>query len=223
MTSRPGGSDGKRGRRPAPRSSRARPGITPEMTSTTKPVTVDISHGRRPSSSTLTPVESAPTVDVSGKIAREGTLQEQLDLAVQIENVAGRIYAVLAERFADEPEARALFTRLEQEEQQHALRIEMLGTTLARRPELQRQLVLDVEKLQRALKEGEDVARLLAEPRPRIPLDRARRLAAQLEEKFSGVHAEQITSCSEPSLRELFSIFVAQDRGHAALLRGTKL
>jgi rubrerythrin len=148
------------------------------------------------------------------------SLREQLDLAIRIENVAAGIYQVLAERFADEPEARALFLRLEQEERQHALRIEMLGMALARRPELEGRRVLDVEQMLKALRDGEDVATALAAPGSRLPLDRARRLAAQLEERFAAVHAEQLASVGEPSLRDLFAIFVAQDRGHAALLRG---
>ena len=93
---------------------------------------------------------------------------------------------------------------------------------LTRRPELQWTPVLDVRRMQEALRDAEDVAELVADRSRRLPLPLARQLAAQLEEKFSSVHAEQLTAISEPSLRELFTIFVAQDREHAALLGGSK-
>ena len=164
----------------------------------------------------------APVV-AGAEESRPWTLSEQLDLAIRIEKVAARIYAILAERFADSPEAQAMFSGLEQEEHQHALRIEMLGMTLARRPELQGAVALDVEKMQQALRDGEDVALLVSDPGRKMPLTLARQLAAGLEDKFAAVHAEQLTIVSEPSLHELFSIFVAQDREHAALVAGRKL
>jgi len=150
------------------------------------------------------------------------SLQEQLDLAIRVEKVAAQIYAVLAQRFGDSPEEHAMFSRLEQEELQHALRIEMLGTVLARRPELQFEPVLDVRRMTQALRDGEDVALLVADPTRSMTVSQARRMAAALELKFSSVHAEQLTTVSEPSLHELFSVFVAQDKEHAALLSRSK-
>jgi rubrerythrin len=186
------------------------------MASRTKPDTRDITAA---ATVAQVPVTRPP---LGARATGSWSLGEQLDLAIQVEKTAARIYAALAERFAESSEASAMFARLEQEEHQHALRIEMLGTVLARRPELQFTPVLDVRRMQRALRDGEDVAVLVADRNRRLPLTFARQLAAQLEEKFASVHAEQLTSISEPSLHELFSIFVAQDHEHAALLAGAK-
>lgn len=152
----------------------------------------------------------------------ESKAHDVLELAIRVERLAGRLYAILAERFADEPEAHAMFLRLEAEEQQHALRIELLAETVARRPELEVALSLDTERMEDALREGEALAVILAAPRPRPTLQRALRLAAQLEERFARVHADQLTAVTDPTLREFFQVFVAQDREHAELLRGSR-
>jgi rubrerythrin len=165
---------------------------------------------------TLTPERAGFTLDLMS------TGRATLDLAIRVERLAARIYAILAERFADAPEAGEMFRHLEAEEQQHALRIEMLAATLDRRPELDQRLVLDEDAMERALRDGEALATILAGPAPRPPLARARTLAAQLEERFAQVHAHQLTAQSDPELREFFAVFVAQDREHAALLRGRK-
>jgi len=144
----------------------------------------------------------------------------RLALAIRVEQLAARIYAILAERFADSPEACAMFRRLEAEEHEHELRIEMLAGLLARRPELERSLVLDLARMELALADGEAIATVLSSPRPRPPLYRVRRLVAQLEERFASAHADQLTAQGNPELQEFFRVFVAQDREHAALLRG---
>jgi rubrerythrin len=183
----------------------------------TKPTTQDATARARVTREKIDQAGKAPTV-----IVRPGSPVGRLALAIRVEQLAGRIYGILAERFADAPEASAMFRRLEAEEHQHELRIEMLATTLARRPELDRALVLDLDRAERALAEGEQLATVLSPPRPRPSLHRARRLAAQLEERFALVHADQLTAQSDPELREFFEVFVDQDQEHAALLRGSE-
>jgi rubrerythrin len=151
-------------------------------------------------------------------IVATDSVETQLALAIRVERTAERLYRLLAERFADAPEEHALFLRLAAEEAEHALRLELLGTTLARKPGAR--LHLDVERTERALREGEVLATLLAPPHPRPPRAEARRLAARLEERFAQVHAHQLAGQDDPDLREFFRVFVNQDRAHAALLRG---
>jgi rubrerythrin len=185
------------------------------VTTRTKPATQDFPTRARAARARLDRAGSTKT-----EIVRQEGPVGRLALAIRVEQLAGRIYGILAERFADAPEASAMFRRLEAEERQHELRIEMLAATLARRPALDRALVLDLDLTERALAEGEELASVLAEPRPRPPLHRARRLAAQLEARFARVHADQLAAQTEPELREFFRVMVAQDREHAALLRG---
>jgi rubrerythrin len=185
------------------------------MPTSSKPSSQDLAVRARTARERLDRLSTAGTVMVrpSGPVGR-------LALAIRVEQLAARIYRILAERFADDAKASAMFGRLAEEERQHELRIEMLAETLVRRPELDRALVLDLDKTERALAEGEALAAVLESPRPRPPLARARRLAAQLEGRFARVHADQLAAQSDPELREFFRVFVAQDREHAALLRG---
>jgi len=143
--------------------------------------------------------------------------EAQLALAIRVERLSARIYALLARRFVDAPEEQSLFLRLEAEENEHALRLELLGGVLARRPGAT--LRLDRAQAGRVLRAGESLAATLAEPSVRLPAAKARELAAILEEKFALVHAHQLAQQDDPELVEFFRVFVNQDRAHAALLR----
>jgi rubrerythrin len=143
---------------------------------------------------------------------------DELTLAEDIELLAGRLYTALARRFADDAEAHALFERLAAEEHEHALRIGLLATNYAQDPKRFGAVRLDAERLTALKREGEALLRIIERSGAPLSLDQAMRLAARLERKFAGAHAEQAAAQSDPDMRDFFVLFVAQDRAHARLL-----
>lgn len=55
------------------------------------------------------------------------TTYQVFEQAERIERTAADLYRLLAEQFAADPAARALFVRLEEEEHQHASRVRLLA------------------------------------------------------------------------------------------------
>jgi rubrerythrin len=142
----------------------------------------------------------------------------KLALAEEIERLAQRLYLSLAARFAAEPDAAALFAGLAAEEEQHALRVSLMRESYGQNPARYGPLKLDTTAMTRAKAEGAALLVMLETPETHLGLDQAMRLAAALEEKFANAHADQLAAQSDPTLREFFEVFVAQDRAHAALL-----
>jgi rubrerythrin len=159
---------------------------------------------------------AGPPTGVQTEIARA---LEQLAAAERVEHIAARLYAALAARFPDRPDAAALFQQLEAEEEQHALRIASLATSYAQDPSRYGELQLDRGRLEQLQRDGEALLVTLEAFELTLDLERALELSAQLEERFGAAHAQVAVAQSSPALREFFEIFVAQDRAHAALLR----
>ncbi|HEY3358963.1 MAG TPA: ferritin family protein [Polyangia bacterium] len=168
--------------------------------------------GRPPSSSGLRrrPSTIAPAVSRA---------QEPFTVAEGVELLAARLYLTLARRFAAHEQEAAIFRRLAAEEQEHARRVALMASSYAQDPGRYGEVQLDLEHMARLTREGETLLGLLEDPNVPLALTRAMELAAELEDKFSGAHAEQMAAQSNPTLREFFETFMAQDRAHAALLK----
>jgi hypothetical protein len=145
------------------------------------------------------------------------TTFEVFKKAERIENIAAAIYAFLAKQFADDPDVRALFARLEAEEVQHASRVRLLASryrgdskllpNVPGNPELDACLA-DAEAALvevQAGRWGRDLASIKA------------RLVA-LEERMANAHAQVIARDGHPALRDFFRQLALQDDAHAALL-----
>ncbi|HEY3352734.1 MAG TPA: hypothetical protein VGQ83_05765 [Polyangia bacterium] len=150
------------------------------------------------------------------------TAYDSFSAAEQLEELAACIYRLLARQFAADPAAQGLFSRLEAEEQQHALRIRLLRSQYATAPRTTNTIVLDLDLLEGARREGETLYRLLTAPGREPTLAEARRLAVQLEERFAAAHADTMARNADPALKGFFEALARQDREHAALLRDAK-
>lgn len=145
-----------------------------------------------------------------------GSTYQLFERAERIEAASARIYGALATAFRDDPGARALFTRLQAEEDQHATRVRLLAAHYRHDPKLQ--VDVDAAVLDACLAEA---ARALAEIEAGgwgPDLDSVKRRLAVLEERFSAAHAHLITGSRSPALREFFATLARQDEAHARLL-----
>lgn len=146
------------------------------------------------------------------------TTWQLLERAERVEVLSARIYGALARRFRAVPEVRALFDRLEAEEQQHASRVRLLAAHHRNEPRLP--LDADPAALEACIA---DATRALADIEAgRWPADLAEvraRLRA-LEDRLARVHAEVLSKGAPPSLRSFFEVLAAQDEAHARLLGG---
>jgi rubrerythrin len=136
--------------------------------------------------------------------------------AGQIEAIAARIYGALAEAFRGDPGARALFARLQTEEEQHASRIRLFGAHYRHDPKLA--VEADRRILDACLA---DATRALAEIEAGAwgrDLDAVRTRLVALEERLSAAHAEVIAKSADPAIRAFFEALAGQDEAHARLL-----
>lgn len=137
--------------------------------------------------------------------------------AERIETIAAAIYAAVAKVFAADDGARSLFTRLEQEEIQHASRVRLLASRyrgdkriLVKVPgvaELESCLVRAEAALAEVLAGSWDGD--LAAVKVRL---------VELEAMLARAHAQTIAKDGDPSLRDFFRQLALQDDAHAALL-----
>ncbi|BDG10186.1 hypothetical protein [Anaeromyxobacter paludicola] len=142
------------------------------------------------------------------------------EAAAQIEEVCALMYREAARRFADQPGAQAIFRQLEEEEEQHALRVHLLAARY--RDDASR---FDGASLP-ALRELEGLAeranREYAELRAgRWPegLAAVKDRFSALEHVFAGMHAQFLAPGVAPEIHLFFSQLAEQDEAHARLLR----
>jgi rubrerythrin len=145
------------------------------------------------------------------------TTFEVFKTAERIENVAAAIYAFFAKQFADDPDLRALFVRLETEEQQHASRVRLLASRYR-----------SDSKLLANVPGGPELDACLAQAEAALAEVQAgawgRELAgikerlARLEAQMAGAHAQAIAKDGHPALRDFFRQLALQDEAHLALL-----
>jgi rubrerythrin len=141
--------------------------------------------------------------------------------AEQLENEAGNLYRLLAERFAHDHAARDLFRRLAEEEDQHALRIRLLFAQYRKDPKL----FEGAEALKTA---GPDVDALLSELKAlgaRLEagswgsdLEEVQQHLAAVEERCAEVHAQFLARGASPEVGRFFEELARQDREHQRLL-----
>jgi rubrerythrin len=144
------------------------------------------------------------------------TTWQLLERAERVEVLSARIYGALARRFRDAPEVRALFARLEVEEQQHASRVRLLAAHHRNDPKLP--LEAGATELDACIAEA---TRALADIEAGLwpaELDEVRRRLRALEDRFAHAHAELLSKGAPPALRTFFESLAEQDEAHARLL-----
>ncbi len=147
------------------------------------------------------------------------TTYDLFDVAERVEVVAAEIYGELATRHGDDPEARALFARLHDEELQHAARVRLLAGRYRQDPRVLERAASDPEELRRVVADAEAT---LAEIRAGWWGDSvadAKGRLAEMEDRLARAHADRLAREAHPALREFFEQLAAQDRGHRELLR----
>lgn len=142
----------------------------------------------------------------------------KFELALEVEDLAERLYRRLAVHFTDNPAARAIFERLAGEEQQHAMRIDLLRKKYMQDPARVPEIALDVEESRQLLDEGAVLMQLLEAGDRSLTLKESARMMVELEQRFSIVHAHAMAEAGDADLRAFFEQLAAQDREHAALL-----
>jgi rubrerythrin len=141
-----------------------------------------------------------------------------LDKAEKIELLAAELYAAFAKRFGDDDAAAKLFTRLRDEEQQHAARIRLLAAQSRRDSKLLGKLDLDARALDAVIQEMVAVLANVRNGNWGADLAQTKRLLVDLEERCARAHAQGLQGLNE-SLRKFFEQLAQQDRAHEELLR----
>lgn len=140
-----------------------------------------------------------------------------LDQARQVETTAGALYRAAAQRFSSDGTWRDLFLSLAREEDQHALRVEMLAKRLSQDPLSASESDLDNVDLTAALDAGNSfLDRLKGDGE--LSLDDALTGLTALETTFAAAHADVIMATAHASARRFFEQLAAQDEAHANLL-----
>jgi rubrerythrin len=142
-----------------------------------------------------------------------------LDKAEKLELLASEIYAELARRFGDDEKAVKLFTRLRDEEQQHAARVRMVAAQSRRDSKLLGKLVVDSRELDDVLIDMTTVLANLRAGRWEADLAQTKRILLELEDRSSHAHAQGLKGLNE-SLKKFFEQLALQDKAHEELLRG---
>lgn len=144
----------------------------------------------------------------------------KFDLAERVEQTFADVYGILAKQFEHEPKYQVLFTRLAQEEIQHAQRIKMLRKRYVSMGKDLKMIEFDVVPLQAGLKNGEALKQRLTSGETFASAAEIVTIIAELERQFANAHTNIIAAVVDPAIRELFEQLAAQDREHAALLLG---
>lgn len=151
--------------------------------------------------------------------ATSASAYAKFELALEVEDLAERLYQRMASHFGDNPAARAIFERLAGEEQQHGMRIDLLRKKYMQEPARVPEIALDVEQSRKLLEEGAVLMQLLeAGDSSNLTLKEAARMMVELEQRFSVVHAHAMAKSSDGDLRAFFEQLADQDREHAVLL-----
>lgn len=141
-----------------------------------------------------------------------------LEKAERLELLAHDIYEALSGRFGGEP--RELFRRLADEESQHASRIRLLAARSGQDRSLVASLAVDTPLLDRLLVEAEEALAAVNSGAWDGDPQAALAGAAELEHRFCQAHAQSLPKEASPELRAFFEQLAAQDKAHAALLKG---
>jgi rubrerythrin len=147
------------------------------------------------------------------------TAAQCLTAAARVETLAHDLYRILSERFFHEPYLRDLFSRLADEEGQHAMRIHLLvryQSSSAWTRDVTERAVAALD----AAEAGIDGLRGEFEASPgRLDPRTVLRRVAEVETQFNAVHAEDLAGSSDPTVRHLFVSLAEQDSQHLELIR----
>jgi rubrerythrin len=141
-----------------------------------------------------------------------------LDKAEKLELLAAELYAGFARHFGDDPAAAKLFTRLRDEEQQHAARVRMLAAQSRRDSKLLGKIDIDARAMDEAVQEMTAMLANVSNGNWRAELKPTKRLLLELEERCARAHAQGMAGLNG-SLRKFFEQLAAQDKAHEELLR----
>jgi rubrerythrin len=146
------------------------------------------------------------------------TNQECFETAIRIETMFRDVYAGLAERYADSPLLRDMFTRLAAEEEQHAQRILLMSRHRADAQwseEARARIARDLDSVSTALMLMAIEFRSAAgRPDAAEVLERV----IDLEHRCGAVHAESLARCLDPEVQGFFHALARQDDNHRELL-----
>jgi rubrerythrin len=146
------------------------------------------------------------------------TVMQCLGAATRIESLAQELYTGLATTFQHQPFLRQLFERLAAEEGQHAMRIRLLsghGGRVAWPQETLDRIGADLDAV------SSEVAMCRGEFRTLAPSADARpvlRRLADMERRFTSIHAEELAKCGDPDVQRLFASLATQDVQHRELI-----
>ena len=142
-----------------------------------------------------------------------------LERAEKVELLTSELYAALGRHFCAEPAALQLFTRLAEEEQQHAARVRLLSAQSRRDTKLLGKITVDPACMDAMVREIGAVIRTIEAGDWRLDLPATRRVLMELEERCARAHTDGMQGL-DPSLRSFFEQLATQDKAHEELLRG---
>jgi rubrerythrin len=146
------------------------------------------------------------------------TNYQLLEKAERLELLAQLIYEALSLRFSGEP--KEIFKLLAAEESQHASRVRLLAARYTQDRKLVGSLAVDTPLLDRLLVEAEEALAAVKSGAWDGDAQAAMASAAELENRFCQAHAQSLANGGQPELRAFFEQLAAQDKAHAALLKG---
>lgn len=140
------------------------------------------------------------------------------ELAELIEQTAAEIYKMLAARFEDKPNYRALFTLLAHEERAHGKHVKEIAAKWDE-GEDGAGWSMDFEEshLQQLLEKAEDVLAMVLQ-RTNLPEKEALEIATEIEVAFKDAHASALAADLLPELKELFAELEKHDVAHIQLI-----
>jgi rubrerythrin len=144
-------------------------------------------------------------------------ISSTLRRAEEVEEIAADIYHALADRSAAAPAYVALFHRLENEEHEHARRLQMLGSMYIHDPASFRNVRLEIADMDAIV--AETKAFRDAVKRGEFEVGTAMARMVDLEERFAVTHAEEVAREAAPGVKALFTMLASQDREHIRLLQ----
>jgi rubrerythrin len=142
-----------------------------------------------------------------------------LRAAARAEFQAEELYSAIAEAFFHAPGFRETFQRLASEERQHAMRLRLLERHGVALP-------WTSAETERRMAELEEMSKAVALLRRQLHVPSSSRdpglllgRLAEVEERFSDVHAEHVAGDADPAVARLFASMARQDAEHGRLIR----
>lgn len=142
-----------------------------------------------------------------------------LERAEKVELLTSELYAAFARQFRADPSALQLFTRLRDEEQQHAARVRMLAAQSRHDPKLLAKIAVDTDRMDALVREIGGIKAAVEGGNWRLDLPATRQALIELEKRCALAHTDGLQSL-DPSLRTFFELLASQDKAHEELLRG---